>query len=74
MHARNAHSNNTKTQRTQVLSFNDIDQILCDSHRMTLVGWQQPNGQNDSNVDIVINPLDKDKSYRFRKVDLLIVL
>ena len=58
----------------QALSFNDIDQILCDTHRMTLIGWQQPNGQNDNNVDIVINPLDKGKSYRFRKVDLLIVL
>lgn len=53
------------------LSFNDIDQILSDTHKMTLIGWQR---LDENDPDVNINPIDKDATLPFGASDLLIVL
>jgi len=60
-----------KLKWPQELSFNDIDQLLYDTHRMFLIGFQK---LEEENADVIINPIDKEELIKFEKSDLLIIL
>lgn len=64
---------NESRVRSLILSFEDIDHLLYESGRHTLVGWQR-RGCHKGSSGTCINPIDKKRKHRFFPTDILVLV